>query len=129
MNNTTTALFMRVLRKRIVDARINIANEAAMQISLESILGKIGHTEREFRFSARDRVDFFVHDPFGIAIELKLARSGGGIASVLRQLERYAEHGVVNALLLITSSYELESSMPGEIAGKPLHVINVGGAF
>jgi hypothetical protein len=129
MNSTTTALFMRVLRKRIADARIIVANEVAMQESVEKVLSGVAYVKREYRLSPRDRIDFFVRDPFGVAIELKLARSGGGPASVLRQLERYAGHGIVHALVLITSSYELVSSMPRDINEKPLHVINVGAAF
>jgi REase_DpnII-MboI len=128
LKSSRADLFARHLRSRIGKSSINISNEVEMQLSLEFLLSSIVPFEREFCFSAKDRVDFFV-PALGVAIELKLARSGGSLHHVIQQLSRYAEHAKVEALILITTSYTLAAGMPMTLKEKPLYTIHIGGAF
>lgn len=71
---------------------------------------------REHRFSARDRVDFFVDG--GIACEVKIS---GSVNEVTRQLSRYAEHDSVLSIVLVTSRLQL-ARVPRELNGKTVAV-------
>jgi hypothetical protein len=76
---------------------------------------------REVRLSRTDRVDVLVG---GVVIEVKLA---GSNATVLGQLQRYAAYDVVVALVLVTTRAR-HRALPTEVGGKPLTVVQVGGA-
>ena len=45
---------------------------------------------------------------------------------MLRQLQRYAEHDAIEALMLITAT---ATGMPSEINGKPVRVVSLGAAW
>lgn len=67
--------------------------------------------------SPKDRVDFWFH---GFAIECKV---DGGAAAITRQLDRYAKHPVVEALILVTTKMRHAAHVPEELQGKPVHVV------
>lgn len=101
-------------------SRLNVSTEAAFQSAFALVLDGIGiEYRREKRLSDRDRVDFFTGE--GLAIELKI---DSGSNDVMRQLMRYAEHGQVKALMLITTRSK-HLGLPGLVLGKPLTVYQV----
>jgi hypothetical protein len=71
---------------------------------------------REVRLSDGDIVDFMVG---GTAIEVKLK---GQRRAILSQLERYAEHAEITALLLVTAR---STPLPPTINGKPTHTFSI----
>lgn len=104
----------------IATYRLPLTNEAALQDAVARVLDSLGvDFKREKRLSDKDRVDFFTYD--GLAIELKI---DGGSNDVLRQLMRYADHGSVHALMLITTRSK-HRNLPDRILGKPLTVYQV----
>lgn len=78
--------------------------------------------EREVSLTRSDRIDFVVGT---VGIEVK---TGGSLAALTRQLFRYAQCDRIGALLVVTSKHRL-SCVPHEILGRPVHVINTGGAL
>lgn len=106
----------RLLARRIVAicerSRINVSTELSAHSDLARALEADGmEVVREFRLSARDRIDVLVG---GVGVEVKIQ---GSRRDIFRQLERYAESEHVTALVLATSS-----AWPGgfkDIGGKP----------
>ncbi len=97
-------------------------DEAGLQAGVFTALETAGiPARREVRLSVADRVDVFVD---GIAIEIKLA---GSVTTVLGQLQRYAAYDAVSALVLVTTRAR-HRALPTGISGKPLTVVQVGGA-
>ena len=74
--------------------------------------------DREYKLGPGERVDFFTHS--GIGIEAKVT---GQARSIFRQLERYAKHSEVLALILITGR---AMGLPASINGKPLFYVSLG---
>lgn len=71
----------------------------------------------------KDIPDFFL--PSGLAIEVKLKTQRSKM-DVFRQLQRYAAHEEVRALLLITN---LSMGLPSTIGGKPAYYAALGAAW
>ncbi len=69
-----------------------------------------------------DRVDFLVAGC--VALECKIAGTNSP-TEVMRQLQRYAQHEGVEAILLLTTSAQHAHAMPSTLAGKALHVVLV----
>lgn len=109
----------------LTGSRFDLATEASIQRDIERVFladfGAEGYA-REFRLSARDRVDFLVAGC--IAVEVKHRRAKA--APTLRQLARYAEHPDVTAIILATGCPMV---LPGELNGKPVHQIGLGRAW
>lgn len=107
----------------VIDAhRFTYASEDALQEGLAAALDAAGlHVQREVLLSARDRVDLLVGR---VAVEVKVAGTNAG---VFRQLVRYAGSGDVDELVLVTTRRR-HSAIPRDVAGKPLTVVQVGGA-
>lgn len=76
--------------------------------------------EREVRLSPVDRIDFMVG---AIGIEAKVR---GARLTVWRQLERYARHGDIEAIVLVGAI-----AMPNvvQIEGKPFAHVSIGSAW
>jgi hypothetical protein len=72
---------------------------------------------REVVLSRSDRIDFLLEG--GLGIEVKVDSSH---TAVLRQLNRYASHVGVAALLLVTTRSK-HIDMPSELQGKPVRVL------
>lgn len=88
-------------------------NEAELQAGIAIALAEHRIAfEREVVLSGRDRIDFVV-GTVGIEVKLKV-----GTNEVIRQLHRYAQHGALSSLILVTSSLRLASSIPHEMNGK-----------
>lgn len=101
----------------------------AGELDLQEALARIFEAEglqvlREHRLSNRDVVDFFL--PEGVAVEVKVT---GGTLDVARQLQRYAEHPEVLALVLVTTRRRLVLELPDMIGGKRLFKVALGGGF
>lgn len=79
--------------------RIHYSTESVMHSDVTDLLVTAGiEFIAEHRFSARDRVDFWIPSE-GIAIECKI---DGSASAVLSQCLRYAEHDVVRSVILVT---------------------------
>jgi hypothetical protein len=98
--------------------RFDLQDEKRTQVQIAGMLTAAGVPfEREVRLSDEDIVDFLVAG--GIALEVKIK---GPRMPIFRQLERYAQHNVVEAIVLFTSVSML---LPGEIGGKPAAVASL----
>jgi hypothetical protein len=103
--------------------RFYFTNERELQAGLLNALDMGGFKAKsEFRLTPQDRLDFFAE---GVAIEVKI---GGSAADVMRQVSRYAEHDLVQGILLVTT--KAKHSLPTTFNGKPLLVLSLlDGAF
>lgn len=106
----------------ICSRRYRFSDETMLQNGIAKVLAEDGIAfEREYPLG-RDRVDFFVQ---GIALEVKV---DGSLSEVTRQLHRYAQHPDVQIVALVTTKSQ-HCRMPSEMAGKPVRVIHLEGAF
>lgn len=100
--------FQRMIQGR----RIAYGDEEELQSIIGGILAAEGvNFRREVRLSASERVDFLIDD--GLVVEVKLK---GSHYNVLRQLQRYAKHAMVEAIVLLRPS---PMNVPATIEGKP----------
>lgn len=98
--------------------RFPLTDEKQTQAQIADALTKAGIVfEREARLSESDIVDFLTED--GIAVEAKIK---GQRRAIFRQLERYATHGNVRAIVLVTS---VAMCLPEAIDGKPARVASL----
>jgi len=111
----------------IGEGRFELGSEKATQEGVWELLRSLFRPEcvlrREHRLAPGDIVDFFIGSA-GVAIEVKLKRNQP--ASILRQLERYARHDAVQALVLVTNR---AMGLPPEINGKPAYYVSLGRAW
>lgn len=113
----------------IESVQLSYATEVGLQEQLHGLfLSARFDFTRECRLSPRDRVDFLVNTASGnIAVECKTA---GAIATITRQLSRYAESSDVHEIVLVTSKRKHiagEAFREQSILGKPLRGIWIGG--
>lgn len=109
----------RLLAKRIVvlieHARIDVSTEATAHRGILEVLDAEGlEPKAEVRFGSRDRIDIMA-GPVGIEIKIHGHQQR---RSIYRQMERYAEHDAIGALVLATGA-PWPGAM-GEVGGKPL---------
>lgn len=113
------AAIMAVLRR----TRFDLSNEKACQAAIADALKDAGIAAvRERRLSAKDVLDFLVDG--GIALEVKLA--GQRKVAAFKQIERYARHERVKAVVLVSN---LSMGLPQEIGGKPAYFVSLGRAW
>lgn len=96
-----------------LEARLSCswATELEMQDDVEKALIDLGvEYEREASLGKCDRVDFLIGP---VAVELKIK---GAPMEIYQQIERYASHGKVKAVALITPK---NMDLPEAICGKP----------
>ena len=97
-----------------------MTDEKRMQEQLEIALSRARiRFVREHRLSDRDVPDFFIYDSgidSGIVVECKLRKARK--MDIWKQLERYASHSSVTALVLASNA---SMGLPGECGGKPLY--------
>ncbi|MCG7589715.1 MULTISPECIES: hypothetical protein [unclassified Halomonas] len=105
--------------------RIDSATEKQAQADLEQALSDAGwNFSREHRLSGSDIPDFLVQsNQSSIVIELKTRAQR---KRIYRQLERYAQHDQVHALVLMTGT---AMQLPSEINGKPACVASLGAGW
>lgn len=113
--------------KALASYRYSFQDEFELQAGVAAALKQNAiRFEREFRMyhadlhGKWDQPDFFL-PTFGLVIEVKIDFAQ---SQVIRQLDRYAAHAIVLAILLITS--RSCHGMPSSINSKPLRVLNVG---
>lgn len=99
-----------------------LGHEKLLQEDVEAMFSQRSVAfEREFVLGPGERVDFLVDGR--IAVELKIKCSA---RVMMRQLQRYAAHEVVEFLILVTAA---AASMPRELNGKPVIVVNLGAGY
>lgn len=112
---------MEAAARAILGHRYRYRDEVQLQDQVAQVLAGAGiEALREFRLSERDRVDFLLPTALthldGIAVEVKIK---GSRADIIRQLWRYAQHGMVAGILLVTDR-ALVGSAPMQMLGKPV---------
>ena len=91
-----------------------------MQVSIGEGLTAAGFDhEREHRLSAADRIDFMI-GPVGLEAKTRCNKR-----AIFRQLQRYAEHDAIEALILVTGT---AIGLPAAINGKPIYLVATGRA-
>src|SRR3546814_15305462 len=107
------------LAKMLRFGNFRLGHETLLQEDVEALFERnsVGF-RREFILGPGERVDFLVGDR--IAVELKVKCSP---RVMMRQLQRYAAHDKVQAIILVTATV---TSMPDSMNGKPVYVVNLG---
>lgn len=131
MKHATAALLVPHLASIIGANRFHYSNENDLQLGLAEVLRANGITlAREVRLSGADRIDFLVTDSGRledlltepcVGIEVKV---GGSRASLCRQVERYAYHAQVAALLVVTN--RAHHDVPALLNGKLCVTVQIG---
>ena len=108
-----------ILARRICavvqNGRVPVTTEAQAHDAIEALLISNGlEVRREVRLSQRDRVDLMCE---GVAIEVKVATSRSR-RSIYQQLQRYAKHDQVEAIVLATGA--MWPANLSDIDGTPL---------
>jgi hypothetical protein len=110
-----------VIKTLVEVSRVSTTTEKKAQADLAALFTRLEYRcEREHKLSAEDTPDFYLPD-IGLVIEVKIR--GAQKMAVYRQLERYAEHDIVQAVMLITS---LAMGLPPAINGKPTYYASLG---
>lgn len=114
---------MEAIIQAITSHRFAISNEAMLQDAIAIVLEHDAgiRFEREVILSARDRIDFLLDG--GIGLEVKV---DGSLAALTRQLHRYAQHGRINGLIVVTNRARLRA-VPSTLNGKPVRVASLLG--
>ena len=101
--------------------RFPLKNEKELQSALSDRFTSVGlEHQREVGLSSSDIVDFMFGD---IAAEVK---TQGSKIAIYRQLERYAQHDRVAAIVLISN---VPMGLPASINGKPAYLFNLSRAW
>ncbi|WP_396334065.1 hypothetical protein [Burkholderia anthina] len=106
---------------RIIQShQFDLSTEKHLQEGIDNAFRQNGILyEREKRISPADILDFLVEDQ--IAVECKLRGKSRKI-EIYRQLERYAGHTTVTAIVLVSN---VAMGLPREIAGKPIYAASL----
>ena len=101
--------------------RYRVGQEACLQADIETYLTAAGRAfEREARLGPKDRIDFLLADGIGIEAKTRCAPR-----SIFRQLDRYAGHDSISAIILISGT---AMGLPPAAQGKPLYFVSTGRA-
>lgn len=93
------ALLARRIATAITSARINLTSEATAHRDVENALSGAGiEFKSEVQLSASDRIDVLCG---AVGVEIKVGHSR---RSIWKQLQRYAKHGNIEALVLATGT-------------------------
>lgn len=112
------------IASRLRSSRFRYSSERELQDGIAQLLTGMGVIhEREVRLSNEDVIDFLVSGGLGIEVKIQ-----GTIVNLLRQLNRYAQHQDVKALLVVTGRMQL-TGLPRAIGGKPLRVVSLLGSL
>ncbi|TCL39994.1 hypothetical protein EV210_101194 [Anaerospora hongkongensis] len=97
-----------------------IIEEYQLQDMINVALKEQGLTcKKEYRLGPRNRIDFLCNG--GIGIEVKKGKPNS--TSILKQLERYAMHEQIEAIILVIERNI--AYLPSEINGKPCRSIGL----
>lgn len=110
------------IHQLVSSARLDLSDEKRTQNDLAEVFTAHGIAhERECRLSPGDIPDFMIE---GLAMEVKLR--GARKKDVFKQLERYARHDRVTAIILVTN---LTMGLPATLGGKPVYFLALGRAW
>lgn len=110
-----------VIVEALSNVRFPISSEKECQEAMEKRFQDLGlDVEREYTLKGAGRVDFFYA---GNAIEVKIKQ---GRKRILLQLDRYASHPEVDAIILVSAT---QLNLPNMLRGKPVHFISLGKAW
>lgn len=99
--------------------RFDLSSEKQLQAGIQDVFISAGLPfKREYRLTAKEIPDFFVHD--AIAIECKV--KGAKKMDIYRQLCRYADHPDVKILVLASN---VSMGLPPDINQKPVLVASL----
>lgn len=115
-------------RSRIVTLlgayRYRFQSERDLQDGLEQVLVAAGVSyQREFVLDASSRPDFLLAG--GVVVEVKIAQ---GARALARQVDRYARHADVTAIIVVTQRRHL-GALPRSIDGKPVDIVVLRGGL
>lgn len=97
-----------------------LSDEKAAQAAIAGALDTAAiRYEREVRLGDGDVIDFMFDGGLGMEVKLR----GAGRMAIWRQLERYARHDSVKALLLASNT---AMGLPATILGKPAYYHSLG---
>lgn len=103
--------------------RFPLSPESRTQAAISDALTAAGiNHEREVWLNKSDRIDFLIAGTIGAEVKVKSASK----MAIFRQLERYAKHRQLTALILVTN---VPMGMPPEIDGMPVYVVNLAKAW
>lgn len=113
---------MAKLGHQLESERFSTTQEKQTQLEVEFVLKKLGYLfEKEKRLSVKDIPDFYINTEFGgIVLEVKTKYQK---RAIYRQLERYAKHDNVDAILLLSGT---SMRLPIKINNKPSQLISLG---
>lgn len=106
----------RVIASVRADLSCEKGTQADIEVALVAAFGD--QVKREYRLAAGDIPDFMIG---GVVVEVKI--KGAVKRSVFRQLERYAEHDCVTAIVLASS---LAMGLPAFICDTPAYFVSLG---
>lgn len=102
--------------------RLTLADEKRLQAEMaDAFTAASLPFEREVRLSQHDVIDFMFEGGLGAEVKIK-----GSKRAIYFQVERYAAHEQLSALLLVTN---VPMGVPAEIHGKPIYVHHIGQAW
>lgn len=118
--STTVSQAICVLKSR----RFALSTEKHLQLDIEQVFAESGiRFEREKQLSPGDIPDFIIEQ--GVIVECKIKGKSTKM-NIYRQLCRYAQHGAVKALILVSN---ISMGMPEEINGKPVYVVSLSAGW
>lgn len=95
----------------------NFNSEVELQNGIESILTTNSVPfSREVRLTKKDRIDFLV-DSIGIEVKID-----GTATSLTRQLYRYAQHDLIDSLIVVTNKSKF-TNLPNTINNKQIFLL------
>lgn len=104
------------------NVRITARHEDEAQEQIQEALTAAGiDCEREVRLSTRDRVDVLAGR---VVIEVKTSPTQ--VERLWRQVQRYADHDEVDAVIVASTLFRNLVRLPDELAGTPVIGINIG---
>lgn len=103
--------------------RLDFSTEKRLQAGIEEILIRTGYQfEREKRLSDADIPDFLIAGSIIIECKVRGARK----MDTWKQLNRYALHGCVKAIILASN---ISMGLPPEIEGKPVYAASMSAGW
>jgi len=114
---TTLALCQKLQATKFV-----FSNEIELHLGIAQLLDGLGvHYQTEVIMTPEDRIDFLLNLDNEEKVGLE-AKVDGSLASVTRQLWRYADSPLIDTLLLVTTRSK-HRVQPAEMNGKPIFVV------
>jgi hypothetical protein len=100
----------------------HFGNESELQTGIAAALTAEGIVfEREVVIGDGDRIDFLI-GALGAEVKLKVSPN-----DVIRQVHRYVQAEILEAVIVITSSMRLATSLPESMNGKPVYTYCIAG--